>query len=137
MRLSCVSLLLGMLIATASCGGGTSTSAQSQALSGNWQMSLAVSPQSTLTFTGFLVQSSNSVTGSFILGSDCPGVGSVTGTVDGQNVTLAVNQLGDNVNFTGSMPSSDAPIVGSFSNLSAGCPLDGDSGTFSAVQYLR
>ena len=131
-RLSCVSLLLGMLIATASCGGGTSTVAHSQPLSGNWQMSLAVSPQSTLTFTGFLLQSGKSVTGSFILGSDCPGVGSVTGTVEGQNVTLAVNQFGNNVSFAGSMPSSNAPITGSFSNLSAGCAFDPDSGAWTA-----
>jgi hypothetical protein len=134
-RLS-VRLLLGMLIVTTACGGGGSAMSQTAPLSGNWQITLSrhVNPIPPLTFTGFLIQSGTSVTGNLILGSNCSGVGPLTGTVDGQNVSLTINEFGEDISLMGTMPSSNSPMSGEFSNLAGGCTAYPNTGTWSAVQ---
>jgi hypothetical protein len=131
-----VGLLLGALLATVSCGGGSSASTQDAPLSGNWQIILTrhVNPDPPLIFTGFLLQSGNAVTGSVILGSNCAGVGPVAGTVDGQNLALTINEFGQNVSLTGTMPSGSTPMGGQFSNLAGGCTDFANTGTWSAIR---
>lgn len=136
-RLWFVSLLLGILIATASCGGGTRAQLpQTGTLSGNWEIALArhVSPDPPLLFTGFLVQSGNSITGNLVLGSNCPGVGPVTGTLNGQDVSLTINEFGQEISLIGTAPSGTAPMGGEFSNLAGACTAYANTGTWSAVQ---
>jgi len=138
-----VGLLLITLIATTACGGGGSNSGNSGPLSGNWQIALArqAAPTQPLTYTGFLTQSGASVSGSLILGSGslnpgCSGVGPVTGTVTGQNVSLTINQFGDDVSLSGSLPPAGAPMNGEFSFLSGGCNAFPGSGTWSVFQVV-
>jgi len=135
-------LLLSTLMATMACGGGGSTTASSSAaLSGNWQIALIrhAVPTQPLTYTGFLVQSGNSVGGNLILGSGfigsgCSGVGPVTGTVSGQNVSLDINQFGEDVSLIGTMPSVPTLMTGEFSWLPGGCNAFPGTGTWSAFQ---
>jgi hypothetical protein len=137
-----VGLLLGTLIANVACGGGSTTNSSSGALSGNWQIVLTrhAVPTQPLTYTGFLTQSGDSVSGNLILGSGfigsgCSGVGPVTGTVNGQNVSLTINQFGEDVNLTGTAPASNAaPMNGEFSWLAGGCNAFPGTGTYSAFQ---
>jgi hypothetical protein len=138
-----VGLLLSMLIATTECGGGGSNAASnSGALSGNWQIALVrhAVPTQPLTYTGFLTQSGNSVTGNLILGSGyigsgCSGVGPVTGTANGQNISLTIDEFGEDVNLTGTTSTSNAaPMTGEFSWLAGGCNAFPGTGTWSAFQ---
>jgi len=130
--LSCLSLTL------VACGSGQSSPAPtSGSLSGNWLITLnrQANPQP-LTYSGFLLQAGKSVTGSLILGGGCQGVGPVTGTLDGQNLQLDVNEFGQNLTLTGTFPadgSSDAFVGGPFSTLNGGC-TGTSSGTWSAIR---
>jgi hypothetical protein len=137
-----VGLLLSTVIATLACGGGGTPASSSEPLSGNWQIILTrhAVPTQPLTFTGFLTQSGDSVSGNLILGSGfigsgCSGVGPVTGTVTGQNVSLNINQFGEDVSLVGTMPAGNAaPMNGAFSWLAGGCNAFPGTGTYSAFQ---
>jgi hypothetical protein len=144
-RLLSATLLLGLFTTTTACGGGGggNPGSQSNALSGNWQISLnpQAKPIPAFVYTGFLLQSGNSVTGSLILGSDCrgvgpisQGVGPVTGTVNGQNVSLTIDEFEDNINLTGTLSSGSAPLGGQFSNAAGRCTASANTGTWSAIQ---
>jgi len=129
-----LAILAACLVASVSCGGGHSATTNG-ALSGNWQITLQRHglPQP-LTYTGFLIQGGSSVTGNLILGDGCPGVGPVTGTVNGQNVTLNVNEFGQDTSLIGTLPSGSAPMSGQFSSLAGACTSpDTTTGTWSAV----
>lgn len=129
--------LLALLTATLSCGNSTPASKpQSGPLSGNWQIALRrhVLPVPPLIFSGFLVQSGNSVTGAVSLGSLCSGVGTIAGSVDGNSVTLTINEFGEEISLQGNMPTLGTPMAGQFSNLAGGCTAYANSGTWSAVQ---
>lgn len=136
MRLFSAILLLGVLISAVACGGGHSTNNNSQAplVSGNWRVTLSGTSSSQV-FTGFLVQSGGSVTGSFLqaLLSNCSGIGSVTGTVNGQDVSLTIDQLGDSITLTGTTVNPGAPMSGNFTAQSGLC-TPSSSGSWSAVQ---
>jgi len=56
--------------------------------------------------------------------------------VNGQNVSLTINEFGEEVNLTGTVPSSNAPMSGEFSFLSGGCNAFPGSGTWSAIQVV-
>jgi hypothetical protein len=134
-------LLLATLIAATACGGKSIPTSSNGLLSGNWQVALArqAAPTQPLTYTGFLIQSGDSVSGNLVLGSgfigsDCSGVGPVTGAVNGSNVSLAIDEFGEDVNLTGTTPSSNAPMNGEFSFLAGGCNAFPGSGTWSAFQ---
>jgi hypothetical protein len=137
------SSLLSILIATMACGGGASSPASNSGpLSGNWQIALIrhAVPTQPLTYTGFLTQSGSSVAGNLILGSGyigsgCSGVGPVTGVVNGQNVSITIDQFGEDVSLAGNLPSSNAvPMNGEFSWLPGGCNAFPGTGTFSGFQ---
>ncbi len=149
MKRLCVGVLLGMFMATAGCGGGGPSSASvasaNSPLSGNWQITLVRhrSPDITTTFTGFLIQSGNSLAGNVILNSamqagqpvgGCEGVGPITGKLDGSNVSLTINEFGQDVSLTGTTSSGTPSMSGQYSNLAGGCTDFPSTGTWSAVQ---
>jgi hypothetical protein len=146
-RLLSVILLLGVLIPATACGSGRSVASPSGFVSGNWQVTLNAT--TTVVFTGFLSQSSNSVTGSLLLAStsECGGVGSVTGTgtgqnvsgtVNGQNVSLNLNQSGAIIGLTGTAASgTSGSMTGDFTSQPGVCGSIPTSGTWSAVQIAR
>jgi hypothetical protein len=127
-----VSLVLVLLIGNIACGGGKASAPANGALSGNWQISL-VQPASPapIIYTGFVLDSGTSVTGSLILGSaQCQGVGPVTGTVDGSgNVSLTINEFGQEISLMG----TSQPLAGDFSYPAGNCAQSAESGTWSAV----
>ena len=145
--LAAVSLLclLGPIL---SCGGGGAPTSQSTSLSGNWQIALSrhVLPKPPLIYTGFLIQSGNSITGSVLfnlasVGSGrCEGVGSVTGNFESQTVTLIIDELGESVSLNGTLSSnstsnttSTMSLTGEFSNLAGGCTNYTNTGTWIAT----
>jgi len=136
MKLQPASLVLAVLLAATACGGGASPQPQSGPLSGNWQLALArhAAPVPPLIFTGFLVQSGDSISGSLILGSKCRGVGPITGTVNGQDVSLIINEFGEQISLEGTMPTASTPMGGEFSNLAGGCTAYANTGTWTATQ---
>jgi len=136
-------LLFTTLLAAISCGGGAITSQQSGTLSGNWEIQLFrhVSPTPPLVYTGFLVQSGNNITGSVMFnlsaqGSGvCAGAGAVSGTLDQQNLSLTINEQGQEVNLSGALPASGSSLAlsGQFSNLAGGCTNYANTGTWTAT----
>jgi hypothetical protein len=131
-------LLACLALTLVACGGGSSSStATTSSLSGNWVITLnrQANPEP-LTYTGFLLQSGDSVTGSLVLGDGCAGVGPVRGTVDGQNLQLDVNEFGQNLTLTGTLPTSGgsgAFVGGPFSTLIGGC-TGASTGTWSGTR---
>jgi len=135
-------LLLCVLCASTACGGGSSaTPPPSNLLSGNFEISLArhLHPDEPLILTGFLQQTGTSISGSVIFngspipGGGCSGVGPVTGGIDGQNLSLSINEFGQDVSLTGTVPSVGAALGGQYSTIAGAC-IDFSTGTWSAVQ---
>ncbi len=144
MRFLAVASLVGALLLFTACGGGSSgtSNSQSGAPSGNWQLNLTQSepptnPHFAWAISGFLQQSKSSFAGSVVIPGNpknlsCAGVGSVTGTLNGQNVTLAVNEGGSTVNLTGSISSDNQSMSGEYTTLAGGCTAKPTSGTWTA-----
>jgi len=128
-RLGCVLLTIAFLVA---CGTSDSKPAPSS-LSGNWSITLnrhaATDPQ---TFSGFLVQSGDTLSGSVILGDGCSGVGPVTGTLDGQNLNMTISEFGQDLNLAGTAPTGNGILSGGFSTLPGGCTAFPNTGTWVA-----
>jgi len=128
-------LLLGVtIVAEVGCGGGSKPASATGLLEGNWQITL-IPHGSTLqpVYTGFLLQKGPNVSGSVILGDGCSGVGTVTGKFDGQNVTLGIQEFGQDISLNGSMPSGSASLSGQYSTLAGACGGN-STGTWTAVQ---
>jgi len=99
-------------------------------------------PPTALSVSGFLAASNGSLTGSVqgptILGSNgthnCGGVGPVTGTITGQNVTFSINPGGTVFNFTGVISSDNTSMSGDYQALSGACYVpEATTGTWTAV----
>src|SRR5262249_51265114 len=128
-------LLLGVtIVAEVGCGGGRKPSSATGPLEGNWEITL-VPHGSKLkpVYTGLLLQKGPNVSGSVILGDGCSGVGTVTGKFDGQNVTLGIQEFGQDISLNGSMPSGSASLSGQYSTLAGACGGN-STGTWTAVQ---
>ena len=103
-------------------------------LSGNWQITLT--PHcctNTELFSGFMIQSGSSLNGSLILGFGCPGVGPVSGSVNGHNLTLTINEFGQNISLTGTAY-TNGTLAGSYSTLAGACDVQPSTGSFTAFQ---
>ncbi len=117
-------LFLALLMTACSSSSSHTTASSSGAISGNWQMSLqkANSTLAPKTQSGFLMQTGNAITGSVIfIDIPCSGVGGVTGTLDGSNVSLVVAPDGTQVNLTGTVNTGGGSMGGNYNILSTGC----------------
>jgi hypothetical protein len=129
---SVVLLALSLVMAGCSSSSSKNDPAGNRPLTGNWQMSLQPSnsklkpnPQS-----GFLVQSSDAVTGSVsVTDAPCSGVAPVSGTVTGNTVSLTLSPSGIEVILDGNIDSGNTSMSGTYNILSTGC-----SGTETAPQ---
>ena len=130
-------VVLGLAVFTG-CGGSSSKSpANTGALAGNWQFTLQMTkaPHTTTLLSGFLQQTGKAVTGALeltppISAPPCGGSFSTTGTFDGQNLALIVNEGGATLSLIGT--SSASAMGGTYSLVASGCGKD-DSGTFTAA----
>lgn len=136
MKFGVVSLTLVLLILNSACGGSKQAATGNGALSGNWQISLAgQTPAQPVIFTGFMLQTNNSVSGNLILGpsgnsTPCTGVNPIAGTVNGSNVSLSINQFEQEISLQG----TSSPLAGQFSYQTGNCASSTDTGTWSAQQ---
>jgi hypothetical protein len=131
-------LMLCILVPTLSCGGGNSSSSTPAAMSGNWQFTLTRhNSTQPWVFSGFLLQTGNNITGSFVLGAGCAGVGPVSGSFDGQNLQLNVGEFGQDFSLTAKLSTasfSGPSLAGQFSTLQGGCTGFSSAGTWTAVR---
>jgi len=137
---TCISLFLFICIG---CGSKSSTSTNGP-LTGNWQLNLTQNyptPSAQLSASGFLVQASNSLTGSVqgpvIIGAsefhECGGQGPLTGTISGQDVTFSLTPGGATLQFAGAISSDNTSMSGTYQGLSGACyNQSSTSGTFTA-----
>jgi len=142
-RILATTSLTFLLLAAAACGGGGSSSssnATGSPLSGNWQLNLVQqepAPQTALSVSGFLLQSSNALSGSVQVPpvaahNNCGGVSSLTGTINGTSVTFSVNEGGTTLSFTGTISSNNQSMSGDYQGPGGGCFTRPTSGTWNA-----
>jgi hypothetical protein len=127
--------LVSTFLLLTSCGGGKDVATTTN-LAGNWQMTLQrQNTTTTKTESGFLVQSGDSVSGEFLLNGDtnCAGVGSALGQINGSNVTISVSQVGQTVSLTGALGTTPSSISGDYSILAAPCGSN-QVGSWTAAQ---
>ena len=135
--------LASLLLIAAACGGGNPVVDPSGSASGNWQVDLLQNypgPQTQLSVSGFLVESNNSLTGS-VQGPtisnpsgvvECGGIGKLTGTISGQNVTFSLSSGGTVFNFTGVIAPDNTSMSGNYQALAGACFNKPTSGTWNA-----
>jgi hypothetical protein len=121
-----------------SCGGGAKKSDPPTVgvLSGNWQMVLQQDPPASGTETeaGFLLQSGKSITGQLLLSAqtNCAGLGSVQGTLNGTTAELSLDQMGQTVSLIGIASSDGSSMAGTYSILGSSCAGGSSTGTWTA-----
>src|ERR1700690_3427094 len=130
-RILLVSTIIIMMTLSACGGGGGSSSIpqQSAKISGNWQYTMMNAPGSAVPGGlqgGFLLQNNGSVTGavvfSMVLQSDSgatvcdSGSAPVTGTINGQNVTLTAVAGGATFILTGMLSSGSTTMSGTYTS---------------------
>ena len=130
-----LSVSVGMVLVL-SCGKGGNNRAPTGLLSGNWEMTLQPDLSSTTTETeaGFLLQTNHALTGELLLSaqSECAGLGSVQGTVNGSNVVITLDQMGQTVSLTGVASNDGSSIAGTYSILGSSCAGSSSAGKWTA-----
>ncbi len=136
--------LMFLLLILAGCGGTSSTPSSNGPLSGNWQINMVAAEPSgttTLSAAGFIMESNDALGGS-VQGpttvsasgaTSCGGVGPVSGTINGQNVSFSLNPGGTVFNFTGAISSDNSSMSGVFQAIPGACTAAGTTGTWNAV----
>ena len=155
-----VSLLAVVLIFSA-CGTSPSKlSENSGPLSGNWQFQITTDnsfisvnqncapattpPTPSLCVEGFLLQKGGSVSGQLAYSITLPsqpgtfcnsGSASVTGTVNGQNVTLTALAAKETFTLTGTLSPDGSTMTGTYTSDGQGCgnPQSGTTATWTAI----
>jgi len=130
--------LVVFLEAMSGCGGSGSN-APSTPLSGNWQLNLeqvVPPPKTPLSVSGFLMQTKKDVTGSVVFPpvgpqTQCGGVASVTGKVNGQGVILYVNAGTTTLTFDGALSSDNSSITGNYHGPASDCYITVTAGTWT------
>jgi hypothetical protein len=140
LKILATATLAFLLLASAACGGGSMPMDASSGLTGNWQLDLLQEeprPQTSLSISGFLVESNSAVTGSVevpaVAGQhNCGGISALTGSVSGQSVTLSVNEGGTTVNLTGIISPDGTSMSGDYQGEGGGCFTSPTTGTWNA-----
>ena len=139
---------LGLMLMTLGCGGGstpvptpasTGQSSSDFSISGNWQFSMTAPSDKSFTGGvqgGFLLQNQSAVNGSAIFAVSKPGDSSgncgnsgsaqITGSVNGNTVTLKAVAGGQTFTFKGSVSADDLSMTGTY-DATAGVGKDGGS----------
>jgi hypothetical protein len=142
MRIIVIATVLACLAVLAACGGGsTSTINANGQVSGNWQITLTTSPCPTKSgipcitksLSGFFLQLNDSVTGGLMLSGTCGGVGSATGSMSAQNISMATGVTGQALNLSGTVASDASSMGGNYVILASGCGFS-ENGTWSAAR---
>src|SRR5215472_15392140 len=127
-------LLLGSLLAAVAafcaCGNNPPSTSQNNPLSGNWEFTMAAPSDGSFVGGlegGFLLQSNGAVTGGAVYSIALPpsqtgatatvcnsGSASVTGTIDGQNVTLTATAGAQTFSLTGTLSSDQSTMTGTY-----------------------
>jgi hypothetical protein len=132
------SLVLILCVVLSGCSGGSgsggSQNAQPINLAGNWQASTI----SNLGYNTFLWGAINQTGGQFsgtmnISGSPCAVSGTLSGSVNGLNVTVSLLEGTQTVSLTGTASADGNSMTGTYQAPAGGC-TNGDSGTFSATR---
>jgi hypothetical protein len=141
----CILILILCLVILAGCSGSSSSSHNSVAtLAGNWQIALTPNDQANFqprALSGFLQQTDQNITGSvtFLIPNPqnpaaplCAGNASISGKVDGESVSLSVNQNGQMLTLAGNPSSDGSSISGTYSSPDGACEPS-EAGAFTAI----
>lgn len=127
------------LVVLSGCGGGASSMAQSASgpLAGNWQFAMTTPPDGSFLGGmqgGFLLSNNGSLTGGVVYSVALPGVNGgnptvcgsgsapVTGTINGQSVTLTAAAGAQTFGLTGTLSANGKTMTGTYSSTDGkGC----------------
>lgn len=138
------SVVLASLVLLTACGRSSSPQNTSPSLAGNWQIALTPNDQVTFqprTLSGFAQQAGSSVNGSvsFLIPNvtnpsapPCAGAAPLTGSFDGQNVNLSVNQNGQMLTLTGTGSADLSSLSGTYTSAAGTCE-PAENGLWTAV----
>jgi hypothetical protein len=140
-------VLLGSLLVLCACGGGTSSqSSQSNGqLAGNWQFTMAAPSDNSFLGGlqgGFLLQNNQSITGEVGYAVSLPpqsksstptlcnsGSAPITGTFDGQNVTLTATAAKQTFTLSGTLSVNGSTMIGTYTSTPGTAPDGTPCGT--------
>lgn len=147
-RVCVVAILTSALIVSTACGGGSSPSpSESQPLTGNWQFTQFATPLDNSfsggMVSGFLQQNKGAVTGQFVYAITMPGTppilcdgsANVTGTVNGQSVTLTATAGSQTITLNGTLSADGKTMTGTYATIatsSCGTAQSGSNLSWSA-----
>jgi len=118
------------------CGGMNPTDsgpASNAALNGSWHISLtSATPGVTSTLDLFIIQNGGALSSAQVaLGTTCSSVGTMSGSVTGNQLNILVTgNNGDTVSITGM--ASTGSFTGSYTSKTSGCGVTGETGMVSA-----
>jgi hypothetical protein len=125
--------LLAALVWITGCGGHVNTP-NPLTVSGKWKFALNSSVEDGTNYTGLaqLTQTISTVQGQMILNNaPCATTATVTGTVNGYNVSFQITEGGQVVTLIGTVNSVFQSMSGTYTTQANGC-LKGDFGSWSA-----
>lgn len=116
------------------CGSGNNSSSVVN-IAGNWSFtgnSTKFGDQ--FTATGAIVQTGSSVSGALTLEDDpCATTASFSGSVSGSNLSVQLNEGGQEVSYTGTITDNGSAAGGTYTAPAGGC-TGGDTGTWSGTR---
>jgi len=127
-------VLLTCLAANVGCGDAHLPFDQGTA-TGNWQVKfVADGTGSQRTGGGFLGQVGPNITGAFVLAGSCAGNGNVSGSIDRQDVTLSLSQIGQKLSLLGTISQDNKTMSGTYGSAVNSCVTVPETGSWTATQ---
>ena len=126
-KIICAVVVLATLL-PAGCGSGSNA-----AMSGTWSFALATT-QNFILATASLKQSGNQVSGpATVTGpTGCGSNATVSGTVQGNNLSLQIAESGAVITLTGEANTTFTSASGTYEVISGSCVQNGDTGSWTA-----
>lgn len=102
---------------------------------GKWQVNFVADVTGNQrTGGGFLGQVGPNITGAFVLAGTCAGKGNVTGSVDRQDLTMNLSQIGQKLALIGTISQDNKAMTGTYSSTITSCVTVPETGSWNAVQ---
>jgi len=126
--------LLAFLAVSVGCGDAHLPFDQGTA-TGNWQVKFtADTAGNQRTGGGFLGQVGSSVTGAFVLAGSCAGNGNVSGSIDRQDVSMSLSQIGQKLSLLGTISQDNKTMSGTYASTVTSCETLPETGSWTATQ---
>ena len=135
-----IAVVICLSCSISGCGGGYGSSSNSQTgglLAGNWMFTYVSSKSGSVTASGTLTQTGNSVSGTVTITGSCATSGIIKGTISGYSFTGTITETSpETISVTGNIAANGSTASGTYQVTTAtgACAAaSGDSGTWSGT----